>query len=49
LRLEADETIQPGGCIIETQLGDVDARIDQQIKVLEDLLTTQLPKIAIEG
>ena len=49
LHLEADKTIQRGGCIIETQLGDVDARIDQQIKVIEELLTAQLPKIPIEG
>lgn len=49
LRLEADETIKRGGCIIETQLGDVDARIDQQIKVVEESLTAQLPQIPIEG
>ncbi|MBC2711752.1 MAG: hypothetical protein HGJ94_12425 [Desulfosarcina sp.] len=43
-RIEADETIQRGGCIIETKLGDVDARIDQQIKIIEELLTAELPK-----
>lgn len=49
LRLEADETIQRGGCIIETKLGDVDARIDQQIKIIDALLTQQLPKRTVEG
>jgi flagellar assembly protein FliH len=44
LRLEADEMIQQGGCIIETKLGDLDARIDQQIKIIEELLNDQLPK-----
>jgi flagellar biosynthesis/type III secretory pathway protein FliH len=49
LRLEEDETILPGGCLIETQLGDVDARIDRQIKIIEEMLTDQLPKPVIDG
>ena len=44
LRCEADETILQGGCIIETKLGDVDARIDQQVKIIETLLSDHLPK-----
>jgi flagellar assembly protein FliH len=43
-RVEADESIQRGGCMIETKLGDVDARIEQQIKIIAELLTDQLPK-----
>ncbi len=49
LHLEADEAIQRGGCIIETQLGDVDARIDRQIKIIEELLIDQLPKPVVDG
>lgn len=49
LHLVADEMIQCGGCIIETKLGDVDARIDQQIKIVEELLKDQLPKPVAEG
>jgi len=49
LRLEADETIQRGGCMIETKLGDVDARIDQQIKIIEELLSAQLEKHSHES
>ena len=49
LRLEADETIQRSGCMIETKFGDVDARIDQQIKIIEELLSAQLPKHSHEG
>jgi len=49
LALEGDETVDRGGCVIETRLGDVDARIDQQIKVIEELLNDQLPKPIAEG
>lgn len=49
LALEGDETVGRGGCVIETRLGDVDARIDQQIKVIEELLNDQLPKPVAEG
>ncbi len=49
LHLETDETIQRGGCMIETKLGDVDARIDQQIKIVEELLSAQLPKQSLES
>ena len=45
MRLEADDTIQPGGCIIETHLGDVDARLDSQLKMVEAMLAEQLPKL----
>jgi len=44
VELEGDETIGKGGCIIEARLGDVDARIDQQLKIIEQTLTEQLPK-----
>ena len=49
LHLESDDAVKRGGCIIETQLGDVDARIDQQIKIVEELLTEQLPKPVVEN
>lgn len=48
LHLEADETILRGGCIIETQLGDIDARIDQQIAIVESLLAAELPRHFVE-
>ncbi|MBR9984669.1 MAG: hypothetical protein KFF68_02050 [Desulfosarcina sp.] len=49
LRLEADEMIQRGGCMIETKLGDLDARIEQQVKIIEDLLKDRLPKPSTPG
>lgn len=48
LSLQEDAAIQRGGCIVETQLGDVDARIDQQIKMTETLLTDKLPRLPHE-
>ncbi len=49
LELEADESIQRGGCVVETRLGDVDARLDQQLRIIEELLDQQLPKPVVEG
>lgn len=49
LALEGDETVGRGGCVIQARLGDVDARIDQQIKVIEERLNDQLPKPIAEG
>jgi flagellar assembly protein FliH len=33
---EAEESIQSGGCIIETDLGEIDARIDKQLQAVEE-------------
>lgn len=35
VRLEADETIGSGGCFIETESGDVDARIETQLDIIK--------------
>ncbi len=40
LIIEADESVQPGGCLIETNQGDIDARMESQIKVIKGALTT---------
>ena len=34
--LEAEESIQSGGCIIETDLGEIDARIEKQLQAVEE-------------
>lgn len=31
-----EESINPGGCIVETNIGDIDARIEKQLKIVED-------------
>lgn len=45
-RIESDEGIKQGGCMIETKLGDIDARIDQQLKIIEQTLEQEIPKSA---
>lgn len=32
---DVDESVRPGGCLIETNQGDIDARIESQLKVVE--------------
>jgi len=39
--LEADETIGPGGVVIETLFGEVDARIDRQLNEIKEALSGQ--------
>ena len=34
--LEAEENVQSGGCIIETDLGEIDARIERQLQIVEE-------------
>lgn len=36
LQIVGDAHITPGGCIVETNIGDIDARIEKQFKVIED-------------
>ncbi len=33
---EAEESIQSGGCVIETDLGEIDARIERQLQAVEE-------------
>lgn len=38
--IEGDKSVLPGGCIVESAMGDIDARIDQQlIEIARDLGT----------
>lgn len=34
--LEAEENIQSGGCVIETDLGEIDARMEKQLQAVEE-------------
>jgi len=36
---ESDESIQPGGCIIQEEYGEIDARIDEQVNEIYDEVT----------
>ena len=42
--LEAAENIQNGGCIIETDLGEIDARIEKQLQAVEESFRTAMEK-----
>ncbi|RMG57802.1 MAG: hypothetical protein D6713_08945 [Deltaproteobacteria bacterium] len=38
IEIEPSTTISPGGCYIETEGGDVDARVEEQLKEIENAL-----------
>jgi len=40
--IEPSASVSPGGCSIETPSGEVDARIEEQIKEISDAITTAL-------
>lgn len=42
LHFEMDNTISQGGCIIETQFGEVDARLDRQLEELHRIFNDQV-------
>jgi flagellar assembly protein FliH len=41
--IEEDSRVDPGGCIIETSLGDIDARIATQLSVIEEKIRELMP------
>jgi flagellar assembly protein FliH len=43
---EPEETIPCGGCLIETTMGKIDARLEKQFEVLEEVFQTELQKSA---
>jgi flagellar assembly protein FliH len=43
VRVEEDDRITRGGCIIETSLGDIDARIQTQLQVIEEKIRELVP------
>ncbi len=40
ISVEPSAAISPGGCYIETPVGEVDARLEEQIKEVEDAIST---------
>jgi flagellar assembly protein FliH len=42
LMLEADPSVSPGGCVLETEAGDVDARIEERLAMLHTALLEEL-------
>jgi len=49
ITFEADECIIGGGCLIETKMGEIDARIDQQFKIIEERFETEYNKAKEKG
>jgi flagellar assembly protein FliH len=49
VKLESEDTIHSGGCVVETDLGDIDARIEHQLQAVEETFRTALEKATTEG
>ncbi|MGL4523945.1 MAG: flagellar assembly protein FliH [Spirochaetia bacterium] len=43
LTLAEDSTVEPGGCVIETEFGEIDARISSQLNEIESRIRDLLP------
>jgi len=41
---EAEESIQSGGCVVETDLGEIDARIERQLQAVEESFRNAMEK-----
>jgi flagellar biosynthesis/type III secretory pathway protein FliH len=41
IRFEATDSIQSGGCLIETDRGDIDARLEKQLQAIEEAFQSQ--------
>ena len=46
ITIAEDSSIARGGCIIETDIGEIDARIDSQLRAIEDRIMDQIPSHA---
>jgi flagellar assembly protein FliH len=47
--LEAEENIHNGGCVIETNMGEIDARIEKQLQAVEESFRTALEKSSTDS
>ncbi len=47
--LEAEESIQSGGCVIETDSGEIDARIEKQLQAIEESFRAAMEKSTLDG
>ncbi len=45
VKLEGNASIQPGGCIVETNYGEIDSRIEQRLHKLWEHLSDAWPKV----
>ena len=49
IHFEEDPGIDCGGCYIHTSYGDVDARIEEQLRHIEEAFRTELRNSLAEG
>ncbi len=49
IQIQPDASIGRGGCMIETKFGDIDARIEKQMEIIEEILNTELSKATRMG
>jgi flagellar biosynthesis/type III secretory pathway protein FliH len=49
IRFEAEDSIQSGGCVIETEMGDIDARIEKQFQAIEESFQIEFDQPARES
>lgn len=45
IRLEPDPKVKPGGCIVETNYGEIDAQVETRLAQLWESLSDSLPKV----
>ncbi|MBL7545586.1 MAG: flagellar assembly protein [Bdellovibrionaceae bacterium] len=45
IKIEGNPGIQPGGCIVETNYGEVDSRIEQRLSKLWEHLSEAIPRV----
>jgi flagellar biosynthesis/type III secretory pathway protein FliH len=41
---QPEETISRGGCVIETNMGTIDARLEKQFRVIEEMFQAEMLK-----
>ena len=41
---ESEDSISSGGCVIETNMGEIDARIEKQLHVVEEMFHSEISK-----
>lgn len=45
IKFEGNSEIKPGGCVVETNYGEVDSRVEQRVEKLWDHLKEAIPKV----
>ena len=45
VKFEGDETVTEGGCILETNYGEIDSRVEQRVEKLWEALVEAIPKV----